>query len=70
MRKKKQQEEPMPAVDGHVTSLNGAPPPDIVTTGLRQLFASVAEEPIPDDFLRLLDEIDASAAGSPKEGMA
>lgn len=33
--------------------------PDAVTTGLQKLFAAIAEEPIPDDFLRLLDEIDA-----------
>lgn len=41
---------------------------DSVTTGLQQLFASIAEEPIPDDFLRLLDDIDASSARSPVPG--
>lgn len=44
---------PMPA-PGH-------PSRDVVTAGLQQLFASIADEPIPDDFLRLLDDIDASA---------
>lgn len=37
---------------------------DPVTAGLQQLFASIEDEPIPDDFLRLLDEIEArSTAG-------
>ncbi len=35
---------------------------DPVTAGLRQLFARIAEEPIPDEFLRLLDEIEARGA--------
>ena len=38
--------------------------PDAVTTGLQQLFASIAEEPIPDDFLKLLDEIEARSEGT------
>jgi hypothetical protein len=29
------------------------------------MFATIAAEPIPDDFLRLLDSIDASAARQP-----
>lgn len=32
---------------------------DTVTRGLQKMFAAIADEPIPDDFLRLLDEIDA-----------
>ena len=36
---------------------------DPVTAGLKQLFAAVESEPIPDDFLRLLDEIDAARDG-------
>lgn len=28
--------------------------------GLQQLFASVVEEPVPDEFLALLDQIDAN----------
>ncbi len=44
--------------------------PDPVTAGLQQLFASIENEPIPDDFLRLLDEIEASSkrAGEPPVG--
>ena len=34
---------------------------DPVTAGLQRLFSAIAEEPIPDDFLRLLDEIEARA---------
>ena len=37
--------------------------PDPVTTGLQQLFAAIADEPIPDDFLKLLDEIEARSKG-------
>ncbi len=37
---------------------------DPVTAGLQKMFAAIADEPIPDDFLRLLDEIDASKARS------
>ena len=36
---------------------------DPVTAGLKQLFAAVESEPIPDDFMRLLDEIDAARDG-------
>ncbi|KPF64163.1 hypothetical protein IP88_13940 [alpha proteobacterium AAP81b] len=35
---------------------------DPVTTGLQRLFASFEDEPIPEDFLRLLDEIEARGA--------
>lgn len=34
---------------------------DLVTTGLQKLFGSIANEPIPEEFLRLLDEIDESS---------
>ncbi len=34
--------------------------PDSIAIGLQRLFASVAEEPIPDEFLELLNRIDAS----------
>lgn len=40
------------------------PGSDPVTAGLRQMFAAIADEPIPDDFLRLLDEIEASSKGT------
>lgn len=36
---------------------------DPVTAGLQQMFAAIADEPIPEDFLRLLDEIEASGKG-------
>ena len=39
---------------------------DPVTAGLQQMFAAVAAEPIPDDFMRLLDEIEAGLAKGPK----
>ena len=42
---------------------------DPITTGLQQMFAAIADEPIPDEFLRLLDEIDAKAAGSTTPGV-
>ncbi len=34
---------------------------DPVTSGLQRMFETIAAEPIPDDFMRLLDSIDASA---------
>lgn len=43
----------------------GEPPGDPVTAGLQRLFAAVAEEPIPDEFLTLLDEIDKRAGELP-----
>ena len=36
---------------------------DPVTAGLKQLFAALESEPIPEDFLRLLDEIEAAREG-------
>nr|WP_310522988.1 NepR family anti-sigma factor [Polymorphobacter sp.] len=41
---------------------------DPVTAGLQRLFASIADEPIPEDFLRLLDEIEARAANDDGKG--
>lgn len=38
--------------------------PDPVTTGLQRLFAAIADEPIPDEFLKLLDEIDSRGKGT------
>ena len=38
--------------------------PDPVSAGLQKMFAAIADEPIPDDFLRLLDEIEASSKGT------
>ncbi len=32
---------------------------DSVTSGLQRMFAAIADEPIPDEFFRLLDAIDA-----------
>jgi hypothetical protein len=39
-----------------------APRRDPVTSGLQRMFDTIAAEPIPDDFMRLLDSIEASAA--------
>lgn len=47
---------------GPIPDPSPAPIGDPVTAGLQQLFASIADEPIPEDFLRLLDEIEARAA--------
>lgn len=44
------------------------PPGDPVTAGLQRLFAAVAEEPIPSEFLSLLDEIEKRAAELPAGG--
>jgi hypothetical protein len=33
---------------------------DSIAVGLQQLFASVADEPVPDEFMALLDRIDAN----------
>lgn len=37
---------------------------DPVATALRQLHESVAAEPVPEDFLRILEQIDAKIAAS------
>ena len=39
---------------------------DHLTAALRQMYESVANEPIPDDFLNLLDMIDAKMSASKK----
>lgn len=39
---------------------------DPITAALRQMHDSVASEPIPDDFMRLMDEIDARASSGKK----
>ena len=39
---------------------------DPLTAALRQMHESVANEPIPDDFLNLLDMIDAKMSASKK----
>lgn len=69
-KKKKEQDNTMDAVfTGAALRAVGRPPgstrrtgPDPVTSGLQRMFAAIEDEPIPDDFLRLLDEIDARAA--------
>jgi hypothetical protein len=38
---------------------------DVVTKGLQSMFQMIAEEPIPEEFLRLFDEIDARSADLP-----
>ncbi len=48
-----------PAKRSQVPSANrGA---DAITTSLQALFAPLAAEPIPDDFMALLDKIDAKS---------
>lgn len=37
---------------------------DPVSTALQQLHQAVVSEPLPDDFLRILDEIDARIAAA------
>ena len=60
-----------------VGSNKGKQPPDAIsenmdfefdplTAALRQMHESVANEPIPDDFLNLLDMIDAKMSASKK----
>lgn len=39
---------------------------DPVTAALRQMHDSIAGEPIPDDFMELLDKIDAKMSASKK----
>lgn len=45
------------------TPTSGATDP--ISTGLRRLLSSVSEEPVPDDFLRLLDALDESMKDRP-----
>ncbi|MEN9933257.1 MAG: Anti-sigma factor NepR [Pseudomonadota bacterium] len=45
-----------------------APRPDPISAGLRALWASLEEEPVPDDFLALLDRMDEADAPRPAGG--
>lgn len=36
------------------------PGADAIAVGLQQLFAAIAEEPVPDEFMALLDRIEAA----------
>lgn len=49
-------------------NLGGAMDPefDSLTAALRQMHDSIANEPVPDDFLDLLDQIDAKFSASKK----
>lgn len=42
--------------------------PDPISAGLRALWASLEEEPVPDDFLALLDRMDEAEAPPPGPG--
>jgi Anti-sigma factor NepR len=42
---------------------------DPVAAALKQLHQSVADEPVPDDFLRILDDIDAKIAAAAAKSM-
>jgi hypothetical protein len=48
-----------PLIDKKSVSLGGPQAPDW-TTGLRQLYNSVVEEPLPDSFAKLLDQLDSA----------
>jgi len=39
---------------------------DSLTAALRQMHDSIANEPVPDDFLNLLDQIDAKISSAKK----
>lgn len=43
---------------------------DPIATGLQQLFAPLAAEPIPDEFMALLDRIDAKSRTADAGGSA
>jgi hypothetical protein len=52
---------PRPGKDGVAGDQHGrADGADAISVGLQQLFASVADEPIPDEFMALLDRIEAA----------
>jgi hypothetical protein len=50
--------------DGAVGDLD--PEFDALTAALRQMHDSIADEPVPDDFLALLDKIEAKFSASQK----
>lgn len=52
----------------HTSDLGEAMDPefDSLTAALRQMHDSIANEPVPDDFLDLLDQIDAKMSASKK----
>ena len=43
--------QPVPNSDGHIQK-------DVIGAGLKQIFDDVVEEPIPPEFLALLEQID------------
>lgn len=43
---------------------------DPIASGLRQLLVSVSEEPIPEEFMQLLDRLDESAASGNSSGQS
>ncbi len=49
-----------PAITPRAT--RATPRPDPISAGLRALWASLEDEPVPDDFLALLDRMDDPAA--------
>ena len=60
---------------GHGSANRATPLPqrtgaDPIATGLQRLFAPLAAEPIPDEFLALLDRIDANARAASAESPA
>lgn len=55
-------------IKGRADGVIGAADPefDSLTAALRQMHDSIASEPVPDDFLDLLDKIDAKFSASKK----
>jgi hypothetical protein len=54
-------DKPMKTVGGRRS--NGQPKPPEWAQGLRRLYDSVVEEPLPDSFSRLLDQLDDDTNG-------
>ncbi len=43
-------------------------PNDPIIGGLRKLFDDVLNEPVPDEFLKILQDIDKKSASKPRDG--
>ncbi|QMW23470.1 NepR family anti-sigma factor [Sandaracinobacteroides saxicola] len=49
-----------PSPDGSTAPRPGRSTQTAIDSGLKSLFAQIAEEPVPDDLLALLDRIDSA----------
>ncbi len=56
------------AVAGTASTRAARKGPDPIADGLRQLWADVEAEPVPDDFFDILDRIDAARANLDESG--